>query len=76
MLNKHILFRSKIVRENNKPFVTKTLRNAIMRRSASKKKVNDPWSIGNKLCKEQKNYVVNLSWNAKKYYFQKHMPHG
>ena len=76
MLNKHTLFRSKIVRENNKPFVTKTLRNAIMRRSASKKKVNDPWSIGNKLCKEQKNCVVNLSWNAKKYYFQKHMPHG
>ena len=76
MLNKHNLFRSKIAREYNKPFVTKTLRNAIMRRSASKKKLNDPWSIDNKLYKEQKNYVVYLSWNAKKYYFQKHIPHG
>ena len=36
VLNRHILFKSKIIKGNNKPSVTKTLRNAIMRRSALK----------------------------------------
>ena len=62
MLNKHVPLKSKVTRENNKPFETKTLRKAIMRRIVLKKKannLNDPLAI--KLSKRQRNYVVNLN---------------
>ena len=36
LLNKHALLKRKLIRGNNKPFLTKTLRKAIMRRSALK----------------------------------------
>ena len=58
-------------------WIPKTLRNTIMRRSALEKKANnsnDPLAII--LNKKTKKLVVNLSWKAKKDYFQKHMPHG
>ena len=58
--------RSKVIRRNNKPFVTITLRKAIMRRSELKKKVNnlnDPLVI--KLYKNQRNYVVKRSRKTK-----------
>ena len=77
MLNKHTPLKAKVITGNNKPLVTKTLRKAIMRTSASKKKannLNDPLSI--KLYKKQRDYVVNLSRKVKKDYFQKHMPNG
>ena len=77
MLNKHAPLKSKAITGNNKPFVTKTLRKAIMRRSSLNKKahnLNDPLAI--KLYKKEINYVVNLSRKVKKDYFQKHMPHG
>ena len=77
VLNKNVPLKSKIIRGNNKLFVTKTLRKVIMRRSALKKNadnLNDPLAI--KLYKKQRNYVVNLSWKVKKDYFQKHIPHG
>ena len=41
VLNKHVPLKSKVVRGNNKPFVTKTLRKAIMLKSALKKKANN-----------------------------------
>ena len=77
MLNKHAALKSKVIRENNKPFVRKTLRKAIMRRSALKKKannLNNPLAV--KPYKKQRNYIVSLSRKVKKDYFQKHMPHG
>ena len=37
MLNKHVPLKSKVTRENNKPFETKILRKAIMRRIVLKK---------------------------------------
>ena len=77
MLNKHAPLKSKVIRGNNKPFVTKTLRKAILRSSALKKKannLNDPLAI--KQYKKQRNYVVNRSPKVKKHYFQKHMPRG
>ena len=75
VLNKHAPLKSKLIRGNSKSFVTKTLRKAIMWRSASKKKaknLNDLLSI--KLYRKQRNYVINLNWNTKKGYSQKHIP--
>ena len=63
--------RSKVIRENKKPFVAKTLRKAIMRRSVLNKTVNnlnDPLAM--KLYKNQRNYVVSLSQKTKKDYFR------
>ena len=77
VFNKHVPLKSKIMIGNNKPFVTKTLREAIMRRFALKKNasnLNDPLAI--KLYKKQRNYLVNLCRKVKKDYFHKHMPHG
>ena len=62
VLNKHAPLKSKLIRGNNKPFETKTLRKAIMERSTLKKKannLNNPLAI--KLYKKQRNYTVNLS---------------
>ena len=65
MLNKHASFKSVVI---------KTLRKAIMRMSALKKKannLNDPLAI--KLYRKQKKkYVVNLSRQVKKDYTEKH----
>ena len=69
--------KSKVIRGNNKPFVTKTLRKAITRISALKQKannLNDPLAI--KLYKKQRNYVVNLCRKVKKICFQKYMPYS
>ena len=77
MLNKHSPSKSKAIRGNNKPFVTKTLKRIIVRRSALKIKannLNDPLTI--KLYKKQKKYLVNHSRKVKKDYFQKCMRHG
>ena len=76
-LNKHAPLNTKVIRGNHKSFITKNLRNAIMKRSAFKKKVNvsnNPEII--KLYKKQRNYVVNLSRKVKEENFQKPMPHG
>ena len=62
VFNKHALLESKIIRDNNKAFLTKTVRKAIMRRSASKKKVdNSNGPLARKLGNKQRTYVVNLS---------------
>ena len=47
-LNKHAPKKSKLFRGNHKPHINKTLKNAIMKRSQSKNKVNktkDPKDI-------------------------------
>ena len=76
-LNKHAPLKTKLIRGNHKSFIPKNLRKAIRKRSALKKRVNvsnNPEII--KLCKKQRNYVVNLSTKVKREHFQKHMPHG
>ena len=76
-VDKHVPLKSKVIRGNNKSFVTKTLRKAIMQRFALKKNannLNDPLAI--KLFKKQRNYILNLSRKVKKEFFQKHMPDG
>ena len=76
-LNKHAPLKTKVIRGNPKSFTTKSLRKAIMKRSALKKRANisnNPEII--KSYKKQTNYVVNLSRKVKTEYFQKHMPHG
>ena len=77
-LNKHTPLKTKVIGGNHKSFITKILRNAIMKRSALKERgenvTNNPEII--KLYKNQRNYVVNLSRKVKKEYFQKHMPLG
>ena len=56
VLNKHAPLKSKIIRGNNKPFVTKTWRKAIMRRSALKEKANNlKDTLAIKLYKKQRN---------------------
>ena len=77
VLNKYAPLKPKVIRGNNKPFAIKTLRKAIMQRSALNKKahnLNHP--LATKLYKKQRNRVVNLSRKAKKDYFQKHLPHA
>ena len=76
-LNKHAPLKTKVIWGNQKSFITKRLRKALMKRSALKKKEsisNNPEII--KLYKKRRNCVVNLSRKVKTEYFQKHMPHG
>ena len=61
----------KILRFSNNPFMTKTLRKAIMHRSKfkniyNKKRADDNWAY----YKKQRNFCVNLLHKTKKDYFQ------
>ena len=61
----------KILRFNNSPFMTKTLRKAIMHRSKlkniyNKKRTNDNWAN----YKKQRNFCVNLLRKTKTDYFK------
>ena len=69
-LNKHAPQKSKVLRANDKPFMTKALRKAIMRRSALKNKFYKTGSpdIG-KAYKTQRNYTKRLLKREKKKYF-------
>ena len=71
-LNKHAPIKSKVIRANDKPFMTKALRKAIMRRSALKNKFYKTGSdtIG-KEYKTQKNYTRRLLKREKKKYFER-----
>ena len=70
VLNKHAPIKKKTVRANDKPFMTKALRKAIMRRSALKNKyVNMKTEETEKAFKKQKNYTNKLLWKEKKKYF-------
>ena len=71
VLHNHVLIKKKILRFNNSPFMTKTLRKAIMYRSKlkniyNKKRTDDNWAD----YKKQRNFCVNLLLKTKKDYFQ------
>ena len=70
VLNKHAPLKNKIVRANEKPYMTKSLRKAIMRRSALQNKFfRDKSDVSKKAFKKQRNYTKRLLKREKKRYF-------
>ena len=72
ILHKHAPIKKKILRFNDSPFMTKSLRKVIMHRSKlkniyNKTKANEDWDN----YKKQRNLCVNLLRNTEKDYFQK-----
>ena len=69
ILNLHAPFKTKYLRANNKPYITKSLRKAIMKRSRLKNKANKskcPEDMAS--YRRQRNLVVNMNRKAKKDY--------
>ena len=70
VLDKHAPRKKKVLRANDKPFMTKELRKAIMRRSALKNKYIKNKSVeAEKAFRKQKNYTNKLLKKEKKRYF-------
>ena len=70
VLNKHPPPKNKILRANHKPYMTKTLRKAIMRRSALEKKhYQTRTAESKKAYRKQKNYTDKLMKKEKKRFF-------
>ena len=70
VLNKHAPKKTKILRGNHKPHVSKTLRLAIMKRSRLKNKANKTQLPSDKQnYKKQRNLVTKLNKQFKKEYF-------
>ena len=70
VLNKHAPPKKKVLRANHKPYMTKTLRKAIMRRSALENKYYRDKSVETcKTYKKHKNYTNKLLKKEKKKYF-------
>ena len=70
-LNNHAPLKKKIMRFNDNPFMTKTLRKAIMQRSKFKNSYNKERTISSwEKYKRQRNYCVNLLRRSKKNYFK------
>ena len=70
ILNKHAPIKTKLIRENNSPFMTKSPTKAIMNRSRLKNKfIKDPNIINKNNFRKQRNYVVNLLRKEKKRYY-------
>ena len=70
VLDKHAPIKKKVVRANDKPFMTKALRKAIMRRSALKNKyISEKTVEAKKAFRKQKNYTDKLLKKEKKRYF-------
>ena len=70
ILNKHAPLKTKFLRANNRPHITKDLRKAIMKRSRLKNKANktgNPEDMAN--YRAQRNLVVNMNRRAKKSLF-------
>ena len=70
ILQRHAPLKTKFVRANNKPHISKDLRKAIMKRSKLKALANKtkyPEDVAN--YKQQRNLVVRLNKQAKKAYF-------
>ena len=70
-LDKHAPYKIKIVRGNNKPFITKDLRKAISTRSRLQNiaaSTNDPVDI--QRYKKQRNSVKNLKFKTKRDYYK------
>ena len=70
VLSKHAPIKKKILRANDKPYMTKALRKAIMRRSALENKYNrDRSAETGKAYRKQRNYTNKLMKKEKKKYF-------
>ena len=70
ILNQFAPLKQKLIRNNNQPFITKTLRKAIMTRSKLKNKFNQERNIGNwSEYKRQRNLCSNLLKQSKKRHF-------
>ena len=70
MLDVHVPEKKRVVRGNQKSYITKALRKAIMRRYFLKNKTNKTGDVNFiNLCKRQRNIVVNMNREAKKSYF-------
>ena len=71
LLDKHAPLKKKYMRANDGPFMNKTLRKAIMRRSHLRKKYNENKNDSNlKLYKKQRNQCVKLLRKAKMNYYK------
>ena len=71
-LNKDAPKKTKVFRGNHKPYINKTLRKAIMKRSQLKNKANktkDPKDISK--YKKQRNYAVKLNNQSKQEHFDR-----
>ena len=67
IINRHAPVKTKFLRANNKPHMTKSLRKAIMLRSRLKNKANRSQLPEDLACyRTQRNLVVNLNRKAKK----------
>ena len=72
ILNKHAPTKKKVVRANDKPYITKALRKAIMFRSSLKNKYMRYKTLDSQRAyKKQKNYTNRLLKKEKKRYFGK-----
>ena len=72
-LNKHAPTKKKWLRKNNKPYITKPLRQALIKRSKLKNNANKTKLHADiRNYKEQQNYAVNLNKNAKFQYFSQY----
>ena len=70
ILNKHAPLKKKVLRANEKPYMTKTLRKAIMRRSALQNRYyRDGKPESGEAFKKQRNYTNRLLKREKKKYF-------
>ena len=70
ILDKHAPLKKKVLRANDKPYMTKTLRKAIMRRSALQNRYyRDRLPETKKAYKKQRNYTNKLLKKEKKRYF-------
>ena len=67
VLNKQAPLKTKFVRHNNNPFMTKELRKAIIKRSQLKNRYN---KNHNYLYKKQRSFCVSLLRNTKRNYFK------
>ena len=70
VLNVHAPIKKKVVRANNMPYMTKTLRKAIMRRSALENKYHKSKSLDDRNAyKKQRNFCNRLYKREKRKYF-------
>ena len=71
VLNKQAPLKTKFIRHNNNPFMTKELRKAIMKRSQLKNTYNKNHNYENwHLYKKQRNFCLNLLRKTKRNYFK------
>ena len=72
VLDKHAPKKTKIIRANNKPYVTKAMRKAIMKRSELATKFrNRPTDDNKKAFKKQKNFCNRLYKKERRKYYEK-----